>query len=870
MIKHTKIPAVFLAAVSSLAVSGGAFAGDAVPGWSMPGDTPEKLADPAGLREKVERLQQIDHWTKFATPEQIALFEGPETEWEKIPMSAYDLSAVDKSMIGSKVPKPGVHPRVLFSPEDVPAIKRRLENSPEWIATGVILEKTLLDPQTDDGKVFAKLASGDLEGLTFPNDGNQGSNGHHLFKEFPKIGVYAAHVPYWPRNLHTIGFYALITGDQELGKKAANALVNYYKLREPLIDMQIARAKDPNAEDAMPGDLWRGMHWVAGEGHLGLAYDMTAMHMDEEQKKTMRRIINKALGGKRSYGANGPVRWRDTNWVGWDTQHGLVNLAIEGEDGYDPAITENLRDTVYGYLTHGISSQGTIFETNGKNGAGFHYAMASLVATARRGSEHLLAHPHLRKLAASQMQQVVPAGDRNNNNGTYGCAPFGQGAFLQSLYPGDKAARWMVHEGKKSDTPADLAAYREQLRSKPVNRIHPLTSTAWMFAGSSQAPQDKEAWERDWVGLPLDFEDSHHGQMTTRSGNDKDALYLMTECRPDLYTGGHQHYDAGHFYLSADGVNWGVEGSNGLRSSKFHSLVLIDGEGQGDNNDFAPARGDWLGVVSNENGAFTRMDQKHPYGYNWAIPPHYAWETPARKARQWEPETHPEVVKCFKGTQHAKCRIWAGSYWNSEWGPTMRTVQNPVQKAFRTAGIVRGERPYALIVDDIRKDDTVRLYEWQMQLPEGVTTAQFHRMPPGATILVREEDLEANGKSPKAGAPCLSVLVLQKESDFSGNLANAFPDEIRQALPGKTNRLVISTKAVEPKFKIALVPFRFGEPVPTATTQDGRTEITWASFDPKTKQDTVHARDEISFAEGPSGRTGFTVARNGSPLIQVD
>ena len=45
------------------------FAADPVRGWSMPGDTPEKMADPEAVRQKVDKLREQDHWTDFATPE---------------------------------------------------------------------------------------------------------------------------------------------------------------------------------------------------------------------------------------------------------------------------------------------------------------------------------------------------------------------------------------------------------------------------------------------------------------------------------------------------------------------------------------------------------------------------------------------------------------------------------------------------------------------------------------------------------------------------------------------------------------------------------------------------------------------------------
>jgi hypothetical protein len=68
------------------------------------------------------------------------------------------------------------------------------------------------------------------------------------------------------------------------------------------------------------------------------------------------------------------------------------------------------------------------------------------------------------------------------------------------------------------------------------------------------------------------------------------ALYLMFETRPDLFSGGHQHHDAGHFYLSAHGVDRGVEGNNGLRSSLVHSVMMIDAKGQGAAQHLSPMR----------------------------------------------------------------------------------------------------------------------------------------------------------------------------------------------------------------------------------------------------------------------------------------
>lgn len=71
-----------------------------------------------------------------------------------------------------------MHPRILFSPEDVPALRKRLLGTKRWVETECQMLKSILDPQSGDGKVFTKLASGDLEGLEFPDDGSKGGNGN--------------------------------------------------------------------------------------------------------------------------------------------------------------------------------------------------------------------------------------------------------------------------------------------------------------------------------------------------------------------------------------------------------------------------------------------------------------------------------------------------------------------------------------------------------------------------------------------------------------------------------------------------------------------------------------------------------------------
>ena len=93
-------------------------------------DTPEKIDDPEALRQSVPRLKEQHVWTEYASPDQIKLFDGPQTVWPVVPDNEYDLKGFDKAALGSNLPPPGVHPRILFSPEDVPVIAIKLHDEP--------------------------------------------------------------------------------------------------------------------------------------------------------------------------------------------------------------------------------------------------------------------------------------------------------------------------------------------------------------------------------------------------------------------------------------------------------------------------------------------------------------------------------------------------------------------------------------------------------------------------------------------------------------------------------------------------------------------------------------------------------------------
>lgn len=872
-------------------------------------DTAATLADPEALRKSIPALREQRHWTEIATPEQIKLYDGPATVYPEIPDSAHDLTGFDPGLLGSPVPPPGVHPRILFSPDDIPMMKRRLEQSKSGrkalIETRFLLDQTLYHPGSDEGKIYAKLVAGDTADLKFPTPEppklvdslTLTTPPRHWFEGYKQTLPDTIHTAYLPNLLAASAFQALLDGDAERGRKTAAAITNYYRLRNPVID---THAEEQDRQMLAPKDDWRSIFGVAGGNNLAFCYDLAARWMDEEQRDVLRHAIASATSGRLAYGMNGPARWVETNWSGWDLEHYLTSLAIEGEKGHDPNIQPAALRTLKGYLQWGISPQGTIFESNGKIGAGFHYAMLTAIALARRG-ENQLGHPHLRQLPLAQAQSVVPSGEYNVNNGTWGNANFAYGHFFTALFPKEKvasAADLLMRQDRPDLAGFDPVQYGRELKStvapadgKPASKINwrkltPLTPAHTM----GPTPYDCADWRgadanpvpfgqlRDNLGLPLDFADPVHGLFTSRSGPDADALFLMFEARSNLSTIGHQQHDAGHFYLAALGEMWGVEAGAKSGFSHDHSNVRIDGLGLADVA--YPPRVTFLGSATADSGAIAAADLTNAYNHGWVGPTQFQWTIPDAATWKISPETDPDVVAYFRGTQHDKMRLWGDHYFKQNWGPTMRVESaNPVKFAFRTAALVRGPHPYALILDDIDKGDAKEhAFDWVMQVPSSVRLADIE-VPdgnPASAVLVkaaggdgwRMTDVQ---KTPD-GTPALLVVALDRPVTTSPQLWNfhkateqPFHLDVRTYTGNKTNqiltrsRLCLSRRDAVFRSRIALIPFKTGDPLPKIAwdAAQATATLTWPG-----QQDTL-----VFQSSPPADRTRLSVSRNGSEIL---
>ncbi|MEI7948053.1 MAG: hypothetical protein WCJ02_15235 [bacterium] len=883
-------------------------------------DMPEKYADAALPPKYIAVLKKQGVVTEHvkATPEQLAILNGPETKWETTPKYKFDETGFNKKMLGSKVPPPGVYPRILFSPEDVPVLAKRIESQvlgkKSLIEMEVLFKKSWWNPATDDGKLFEKLAAGDIAEFRTQ---------HALFTEnqFAKYKpcIQNSHVSYIPECLTSMGLYALIKGNDELGKKIANAFVNYYRLREPFVDGWNITSDSEFGSSAIQGDgslfamngngsttHWRGMHGTVAHMNLGLGFDFCAKWMDETQKKDMYRIIAKATYGKRAYGQDAPVRFRDVNWVGWDLPHYLALLAIEGQEGFDREACEENKNTVRAFCEWGIDPSGVVFESNGKTPGSFQFILHSMVALARRG-DNLFGHPNWRNLLAGQIQMTSPSGRVVVNSGTQytphsrqKLSPCLVDAF-KAFYPDQQFSDYLLTQllPEKWDDNAwaldfNPATYAEDVATDRRRRLPSPTYPG--FVRTVLYDTDYTLAARKDLKLPLDFNAPVQGIASSYSDSSTNAAWICLQVRPNHYLGaGHHHADAGMFHFSGLSVDWFTESSQHQNyMGKLHNQVLVNGRSEAESLERGErkymaqgatlastasvtgqvthkgifvngynAAGVYLGMQPCAEGSVASADLTYAYSYRWCTQPAQDWSGEGMDTG-WEVDPSPEILKIFAGTARYKLRPWwMPLYCN--YIPTCRAPYNPMEYVFRSTALVRGEQPYGLVIDDLKKDEQNHLYQWTAMLGGGVWQTDTAGLAENQMVLAKREELATYPEvrpliKPETGEPLLLVCALGMKKVGEEPLMKVSQEPCGKDRYGKEtfyHRIAIAQTAQQVNYRVLLIPFRMGEALPKVQ------QLSQDTFAVSSNKQ----RDVISFAHSEKGRTLTQVTRNGKIIL---
>jgi PA14 domain/Chitobiase/beta-hexosaminidase C-terminal domain/Concanavalin A-like lectin/glucanases superfamily/Heparinase II/III-like protein len=708
-------------------------------------------------------------------------------------------------------PAPGVHPRIFLSPEDLPELRRLATSSPARKNACEALRKTvrgtLDNPVTPEGKILVMISEG----------------------KTPTDAQFAA-ASDLSHQLALAAIDAQVADNGERGKLLGRILSaeGAYLLRT------WHRPKDPV-----------GLHngW---DSYLCLAYDFLAPWMPEEQRSPVRKFIARMMDGINIFTHDWPAHMRMWNWAGLHVYQGWGSLAIEGEEGWNPKLWNQAKEVARDFCRYNIHESGSLTEDLTYFSLGFQGAGLVMMADAKRGGEDVWAEgSNAGKLKNHLVNQLHPwGGEFMSHADGSGSGFYSTWTILKYMYPTDPMIDWAWRQRVGEDYATGGAGNDRGTRE-------------WLMVlfNTEHLPKGVPPSE---MNLPTTYFCPKRGYLVARSGWDTDALKLDFEAKTDYPVVGHNHADANNFTLSALGREWATEVGYHAAAGPLHNNVLIDGRSE---SPWPAPEGRWIDLVDTPEVTLGVSDAEHAYTWRWTDSGYGVDNTPPTDIdEKWELETQPDVrefvreqVESGKGRQSIF----------EHHGPVLRGEWNPVQKAFRTAALVRGQHPYVLMVDDIRKDDSSHLYEWAMHLPPDLEIIKSggNWVDLGAREI--PADPKVRGDKPKQDKRRLLVQVLNADLDSQ---ADAMAIRIDQSSIGNRafdqgalhKRLLISARSKEPRFKILLYPHREGEPLP---------DVLWNQEHDAVSIRTPGQEDLWTFAPAAGGRTAMALERDGKTLV---
>ncbi|MBF0197385.1 MAG: hypothetical protein HQL32_06725, partial [Planctomycetes bacterium] len=761
----------------------------------------------------------------------------------------YDFSGYDSSSIKSP-PAVGVHPRVLFGPEELIHIRKNLKTtiSGQKVMAAIIKEinNNIRKPGSSITQGYEALLKQDTETPIHKNI------------SIAYSALYEA-------------FRCLIEEDKAGGAEVAKAITTIAIIDKMEIKKQIAAYKKKNP-DADLIDFRQTAKHPSQNGTLGLMYDWAYNWMNAKQRNTVREVISLASSNMTFIGCQtlrtpGSCR---SNWIPWTSRLVTLLAAIEGEDGYDPKSYERCVSAMKWFFALSVFPKGESMEGWGKQ-----FLMSELAYIMARRGEIFFALENVRNAFRSYWLHALNPWGRTGNECLYG-GPFtfydSQGGsnnnipsitdllVFKKLFPRDPHVNFIYRNA--------VGENYEAFDHRPNFRHHFATYSGFCKAIFAMTYDEDKSWKEELAHLSRDqgltYYGNDTGTMITRSSWDPKALYLYSLTRNIM--GGHRYADRGHFNLYAEGRFWGIyHKMRQIREAYLpmnRSTVLIDGEGVS----IAPGKSVAFNDLS--LGTFVASDLKisydyisnylfranneqrdvstHlPYSYN-----HFRLNPSDRPTWNMVLRDRPDWLTSQKPGPPPK-RYSATSGWRKQ--PVL------MKKAFRTTGLVRGKNPYVLIVDDIKKDDKKRSYEWGMTLADDVElhSRAYAKSPKkfAADALLKEKGIKTEDSR--------FLLVRMVSARGLDPQSPAEIIEVRSKNPPQKDRiipkLVFRAKTDEPKFICIITPVELlGERPVTRWLDDSTLELSWDN-----------QVDQVRFRYTNKGRSLLSIERAGKVIASI-
>lgn len=684
----------------------------------------------------------------------------------------------------SKLPPPGVHPRVFFTADEYPLMRERL-NAPRF--------KVKFDPVRRQIINGINRQWGELAAKDFSNPSDEDILKYFRSSEGRNI------------NWGVASLTAVLTEDSELLDAMKRIITNYAHI----ILASKKRAADGDQKGKIGAELnkclnvWKhdgydvGVSWALGASGYAVSYDVLYNHMSKQQRGIVSKAIAVSTKGRKSYG-NGMARgFASSNHYGYHGDLVALLAVIEDEPGFDQATWDGIVQVMSDYWEVGYTPFGVSREDGYGPNLGLRAGGRGFVVLARRGY-NIFATDKFRKYLRYVTMEYDPYPGGHFNGGASG-GPY------KELYPSSTLiSRYMY--------PEDAAANFNYRHLIGDDYERSLRWQGWLdyfiYGADWKGPADREAMLKK-TGLPLAVHYPVRGKFIARSDWSSDAMYVTFDARPDAHLIGHDKVDRGNFSMSALGRVWAFSGDfHYSDQSRENSLVHIDGKAQAWK---APGvRFLWQECGKEVAGA--AADLKYAYDWEWS-PPWPKWGKTF--SAPWEPETSSPIdlgwPKEFADPDLCPRSIHGSDTGYAGTNNLHKRPYNVVRKAQRSVFLVRGVHPYTIICDDIRKDDASHLYEWYMQLPLDLKVKSNR----GREVILAEEtgDGEMLVRFLQEEECVSKVEKYQASKDRKGNITNG-------------HRLIASVTCIEPEFRTILLPYTSGQPLPVTKWNRDRTELT--------------------------------------------
>ncbi len=674
-------------------------------------------------------------------------------------------------------PAPGVHPRVYLRPETLKELRVQVRED--------AAKRTYFDIYKQNcEQLYRKDGVKDLFEAFLT-----GRSTDAVAELFKSHSAETANFMLWE------SLRILVEDDRAAGEKLATAIDHYAtRLHQVYADRKVEEEKfyenhrnlPDYMQDKVLGDKrYQDITGYFQQYNICFMYDFLYPYMTDAQRANVRSLISKLTTNIWIHGmgiADTGGNWGPHHWKG-----AMAALAIEGEEGYDPDATEGLRQVMTSYYSGDFTEAGMVWEGLGKGTI----APDGIIVAANRGWD-LAANQNIRRaVSAVLMNCTLP--DRENVLALGGLgsthrklSEYARNALiLKHYYPDDPVLDYLmrIYLGEGNENLKSGRGFNHH-----YGQLHtPLVSLICMSAYDedktfAQAQQDAVA------AFGTTFFCPEFSLLTTRTDWSRDAAWLAFTAR--TYNYGHCRNDRGMFTFASHGRQWslypwgrgGDEWGNSYAAQNC-SVMSIDKHGT------LGGEVRMVGFESREVADFATADLKH--SWDWRTSRH------ANPTDSLSPLTQAKLQPLYKGkAPYRDLSFSLYPHWlqpGEPISPDYRVPYFPVEHAYRTVGLIKHRHPYAVILDDLKKDDQARLYTWHMTTEADVVLEK----QTGNTVLLGE----------KEGTRKLLIHVFDSENPervFSARMLDMWMG-ISSASP--VRQLQISTVAPGVRLKVLLYPY---------------------------------------------------------------